>query len=506
MPITSNRTCGEVETSFWGLGPHTSIFSESSDCSSAWRSFVEAPWSHGPPYNPPSYYGETPETECNLYSAIGDPCLPSVALPSRFPSIFTALAGCTLASIGFYDPPSALTPGNGFRTIDPVGSVTTSPYLVSASPGGSPHRPGAPVTQTPSMSPPAPASNASKAVEPSATNGIAPNGGPSLPETLPEGRPRPPNDHPEDATYASNNPLPNNPDPFQTTRLPPHPTAAPKYIIGASTLTFGGIIVVLGTTISLQSDGGAVAIGGSTQAIPDFLASAGNDASVVIGGTTITIAAGKNVATPAYSALPWGNEIAYLIFGGNATPLGEILDSNGYIMMGGKLMSVVELLAGGGYIIVAGKVISLNVLLDAGHFVFENKTISVSALVGDASMVAGEKPIPLGAFLTSSGSVTNDASLIIGTRTIDLTGTRTFGVPTNLDPTQVGTGGIIASFAGLILPGLSSSIEAPRTIALESSTVSGGMFTGGAWMSKINNHVWIVGMLVMGGHLILSLL
>jgi hypothetical protein len=190
------------------------------------------------------------------YTATQNPCSPTLAVPTRILDINGVWKDCTPAVQGFWDPPSALTPGNGFRTLGALESSRKSPCTVEAVPGATPYLVLASITHDPDKGPASFSTNNPNSVGPRPANeGPAANKSP------------PPNIPASETGSLRSDAIPSVTGSSQSSNGDIH-----KYIIGSITLARSSPTKISGLLISLLPDGSRIVIDGETQPISDFLA------------------------------------------------------------------------------------------------------------------------------------------------------------------------------------------------------------------------------------------
>lgn len=192
----------------------------------------------------------------------------------------------------------------------------------------------------------------------------------------------------------------------------------------------------------LLPDGSSVVVAGKTQAISDFLSSAGSDASIVVGAETIALSPG-----------------ASLFIGSNTVSLNAILGEDGYVISPGPTVLPGANEGENRFIIIGDVTTQLSAIIKNGYVIVWGKTVPVC-------MILGTQHIPL---RTSSAGAQ--------------TGSGREGSPSTT--AQGGLGGIIASMGGLRGPQSATSISSTEFggNGTAGTSTGGGGFIGGALKS-----------------------
>jgi hypothetical protein len=210
-----------------------------------------------------------------------NPCTPWLSVPSQILTLDPRWGSCVPNMRGLHDPPTTLTPGNGFFAL-------TTPNPIPADPTK---------TNIASAAPAIPQVTASRTAAPVVQPQSPPNPPARDPLTVPN--------------------TPQAPDP-QIQPLPAVATigkttvtanAASAFVIGDQTLEAGRQITYAGTVLSLATDGRALNIGGTTtQAL---------DPSYLIG--TQTLVAGSQPLTVSGTVMSLKSGWGTVVIGGSVT-------------------------------------------------------------------------------------------------------------------------------------------------------------------------------------------
>lgn len=204
------------------------------------------------------------------YTVTQNPYSPTLSVPTELFAINTLWSTCMQGIAGFFDPPYALSTGNGlvaFATATAGDPVTDSPAKTSEAAAGptiapvtpSPTKTAAPVDSANSVSNDSPEQTPTSTAKDHATNSDPPAQTPN-------------NDPPANSpSPASNDPPADPPAPSATSQDLPlaivkiggskiTANSASAFVIASQTLTPGGQITRLGTVLSLDPSGSALVI------------------------------------------------------------------------------------------------------------------------------------------------------------------------------------------------------------------------------------------------------
>lgn len=511
--------CQTTVTTNWGWGAmaYTDYTSASSAASSMLEIFPMPGWKV--------------EDLLSTYEWTLNPCKPTVSVPSQILTLNPAWSNCAAPVTAFYDPPFALSQGNGFNTNAPVVS-SAAPVQAADLAIAHATTTSAPTSTTPSATPTAAPSTSHVEVQPVKILTPADPSSSSASDAL-AGKPAsnlaPVSSDPGATgsaalgTQASNTegnaPFPNgapasnqNPSQNPTSQLPvtvPSPSAAvlnfgssaitadksSNLVIASQTLTPGGGVTVSGTHVSLASNGAYVVLDGqSTQS----LATAPSQAAVLnFGSSAITADKSFNLVFASQTLTPGGGVTvsgthlslasngAYVVLDGQstqslvtATPQAAVLNMGFSVITADKSSNIVF----GSQTLPAGSAATLSLASNGAYVVMNGQTTQALATAAQASaleyIISSQTLRQNGAAITVAGTVMSllpgASSVVVGSKTVpvgDLAGVTTTAAPMGNAIISVGGFGALATGTG---SGNGSG----------SGSYNGTMFLGGASGNK----------------------
>jgi hypothetical protein len=361
----NGSSCGDVKDSFWQFPGDSITYANAADIASQFSSdrTVLYAWltDAGFDVNWDDWVSSYAE-DSMLYTVTHNPCSPTLAVPSRMLSLNPDWSGCISGISGFYDPPSALTAGHGFRTPGPGDNTVTG-----AIPGATPYPATATLTEDPGEQ------SSAKLPIPNPPEPVA-SQSPSAVGNSPPSNQVPPNPNLNDPNDANNHNNPNDPNTSSDPNLHREIT---KYIIGSITLTAGELATISNKAISLQPDGSSVVISGKTLALSAF-------------------ASGTSIITSFEPAASSGLKLGVIV-GGKTMPLDAVVSGGAFVVAGGKTVA-----ANDASIVMGGMTVPLSVLLTGSR----------------GSGIGAESQTGLGGVIASIGGFDPASTVMLGSSTL----------------------------------------------------------------------------------------
>ena len=427
----------------------------------------------------------------NTYEWTLNPCKPTLSIPSQVLTLNPVWSNCAAPLTAFYDPPYALSQGNGFATIAPVTSSAV-PVAAAAADMASATITSLPTSTAPSATPTAaspsshievqsvkiitPAESVASstsdgssgdpasspvpvASDPGTSAAVAPgtqlsNTGENVPVTsgLSSSIQDPPQDTNSQAPVTVSSPSAAVLN-FGSSAITAD--ASSNLVIASQTLTPGGGVTISGTHVSLASNGAYVVLDGeSTQSLGTATAAATPQAAVLsLGSSAITADVSSNLVFASQTLTP----------GGGVTVSG----------------TQVSLASNGAYVVINGQSTQSLVTATAQAAVL---TIGSSAVTADKSsnFIIGSQTLTAGGAATVSGTT---ISLASNGAYIILDAQSTQSLLTSTPPAAVLTVG-------------SSAITADKSsnfiIGSQTLTAGGAVTVSGTTLSLASNGAYVV--------------
>lgn len=509
-PLTLFRTdCGDIVNTAWNFGGmgFTDLVAASSAVSSM---LIDFP---------------IPGTQISdlltAHEFTYDPCKPTLSIPSQVLTINSQWSSCAPPVTAFYDPPYALSQGNGL--------VAFAPSTSSAAPGPTAEPDIASATFTTS---PTPASSSSTPVVPSSSrvielqpiqivsiadsSALSPSeGSPDKVLTIEKGDKQASTsvDLTIDRAASLSTNLPadtasdaigNNPEATEFVAIDPSwtdssqnpagqssvtassPPAAiltfgsstitadksSNFVLASQTLTPGGEVTVSGTHLSLASDGGYA----------------------VLDGTTTQMLATAVQASPPVAVLSFGSSAITADESSNFVLASQTLAPGGELTISGTHVS---LASDGGYVVLDGTTTQMlaTATQASSHFSLMSGSYSADLVPTVEYIVSSQTLRPNGPAITVGGTVISflpgASNVLVGTSTVALSDL--IGVTTT---SLANIGGIIATIGGFATDSDPAAATQSAT-GTGSGNYNGTMFFGGAAKTNGQRSVWILG-LVLG--------
>jgi hypothetical protein len=396
-----------------------------------------------------------------------DPCKPTLSIPSQVLTVNSLWSDCAPPVTAFYDPPYALSPGNGFAT----SALVTSSAVPAASPEIMAVSPTATISPTPAISATATVPSSKSVIEvqpvkvlmpadsstPSLLNGSPDSvatSGKSIPASLPV------SNNAAATVPVANAPLLSDPSGTDPSQNPP---TSPSVAV----LSFGSSVVTADKSSNLVFASQTLTPGGGLTVSGTYVSLASNGAYAVLGGKTTQLLA---TATPQAAVLSFGSSAVTADKSSNFVFASQTLTPGGGVTVSGTYLS---LASNGGYVVLDGKttqMLATPTQASAVEYIISSQTLRLN---GPAITVAG----------TVMSLLSGASSVLVGTRTVavgDLIGAATTTAP---------PGNAILSVGGFAATPNTDAVQGTGT---GSGNYNGTMFLGGAPVANSPKSIWVL--------------